>query len=483
MKYQIIFLFLLLIMKATTLVAQQNDSTTIKVILPEAEDTKNAKVILVFTHPVFFDLTERIEFTPSKDNLYEHTITFPITKPKTITIDANAEWYLDLLAFPNDKVEIILNKGNQVKFTKGKTTRENQATHSWKGDFLLKKEEFTAFDWKEALQKMDSLANSYLTTYENEFRDTKPNPIFDSYFRSELKLTHITAAEEYKWSRKRFLDKPDLEFPQEYKQSIPIYDLTIKKGVPYTTSYIYNVMYNKAKPCEVVENKVAKSECTYKIFQKLKGIDEELRKLLYFSVADGILTYIEMGIIVGIEKHEAKELNDYLKVLMTDLASLYPNTKELSFLEAKINEKQLISEGQLAPIFSLKNQEGKEISLSELRGKYVLIDFWSTWCKPCLREIPFSKELEKDFSNDVEFVYICLSSEEEKWKEMVVEKDLQGHQLFANGESQKQIEENYQVSFYPTYILIDREGKVITKNVRPSQNAKQIIEQALNEEK
>jgi thiol-disulfide isomerase/thioredoxin len=113
-----------------------------------------------------------------------------------------------------------------------------------------------------------------------------------------------------------------------------------------------------------------------------------------------------------------------------------------------------------------------------------LIDFWATWCAPCRRETPYSKELEEEFGyKDIEFVYICIDDNKESWENYISKGELSGIQLFADESESKQLRGNYNINGIPSYMLINKEGKIITQKIRPSRNAKNILEKLFNEEK
>src|SRR5215218_1784706 len=75
-----------------------------------------------------------------------------------------------------------------------------------------------------------------------------------------------------------------------------------------------------------------------------------------------------------------------------------------------------------APDFSFTSSEGEHIALGDLRGKVVLLDFWGTWCPPCVDSVPELRTLHKCYSNEPWFVLIGISSDndEEKWQEFTV---------------------------------------------------------------
>ena len=114
-------------------------------------------------------------------------------------------------------------------------------------------------------------------------------------------------------------------------------------------------------------------------------------------------------------------------------------------------------------------------SLESLKGKYVYIDVWATWCGPCIREIPYLKEVEKDYHNKpVSFVSISIDEPKdyEKWKTMVSEKELGGIQLIADNNWNSKFVKEYAILGIPRFILIDPQGNIVSADApRPSDPA------------
>ncbi len=127
--------------------------------------------------------------------------------------------------------------------------------------------------------------------------------------------------------------------------------------------------------------------------------------------------------------------------------------------------------GSPSPKFvNYENAKGGTTSLDDLKGKYVYIDVWATWCGPCKIEIPHLKRIEKKFHNkNIEFVSISIDQPtlHQQWLDMIEEKEMGGIQLFA-GED-KSFSKAYQISGIPRFILIDPQGNIVSANApRPS---------------
>jgi thiol-disulfide isomerase/thioredoxin len=128
--------------------------------------------------------------------------------------------------------------------------------------------------------------------------------------------------------------------------------------------------------------------------------------------------------------------------------------------------------GTPSPSFEdYENHKGGKTSLADLRGKYVYIDVWATWCKPCLAEIPDLKKLEEKYGTQMHFVSISVDREKDydTWKDMVNDKELKGLQLFAHSDGPSEFDEAYNINSIPRFILIDPQGNILNPDAsRPS---------------
>jgi thiol-disulfide isomerase/thioredoxin len=141
-----------------------------------------------------------------------------------------------------------------------------------------------------------------------------------------------------------------------------------------------------------------------------------------------------------------------------------------------------IVKGSPSPTFNYENINGGKTSLESLKGKFVYIDVWATWCGPCIAEIPALKKVEKEYhGKNIEFVSISIDDKKdlEKWKKMVADKELKGVQLFADNDWKSDFIKNFAIDGIPRFILIDTEGKIINADAPRPSDAK--LKELLNE--
>lgn len=127
--------------------------------------------------------------------------------------------------------------------------------------------------------------------------------------------------------------------------------------------------------------------------------------------------------------------------------------------------------GGKAVDFTFPDQTGKMVSLSDFKGKVVVLDIWATWCAPCKEQIPHLKKLEEAFHGK-DVVFISISTDEqkdkEKWLKMVADMKLTGVQLYAGGFANK-VTDFYKIETIPRFIVINKEGNLVSPNsARPS---------------
>ncbi len=161
--------------------------------------------------------------------------------------------------------------------------------------------------------------------------------------------------------------------------------------------------------------------------------------------------------------HEKKEIEGLKPAILTQYTEIQAQK------EANI---QMLHKP--SPAFeNYENYNGGTTSLKDLKGKFVYIDVWATWCGPCKAEIPHLKTLEEKYhGKNIEFVSISVDSEKDHdaWKKMIQDKGMGGTQLFANNSWKSDFAKAYRINSIPRFILIDPKGNVLDADMtRPSQ--------------
>ena len=142
--------------------------------------------------------------------------------------------------------------------------------------------------------------------------------------------------------------------------------------------------------------------------------------------------------------------------------------------------------GQKAPNFTGLTPDGKRVSLSDLKGKVVYVDVWATWCKPCVSEFPYAKQLQQIFlpTDQVAFLYLSIDANQAAWKKMVsTDKVPSGYHINIFDQKQSgQFRKSYLIGSVPRYILIDKQGNIANPEApKPSsKNIEKAIESLIN---
>lgn len=165
----------------------------------------------------------------------------------------------------------------------------------------------------------------------------------------------------------------------------------------------------------------------------------------------------------GIEKYK-NLYNEYVK-----------DPERLVLFAEACKKAEKIAPGQPCPDFSFQDNKGKTVTLADLKGKFVYLDMWATWCGPCKGEMPSLLKLEEHFEGkDILFVSLSVDKNKdiELWKQTIEKMGLGGIQLHL-GENWEWLKNFMPASMsVPRFVLLDREGKIIDANMsRPSDKA------------
>jgi peroxiredoxin len=163
----------------------------------------------------------------------------------------------------------------------------------------------------------------------------------------------------------------------------------------------------------------------------------------------------------------------------TDIAGVRNNV-EAAIKKANEQAQRTIWVGKQAPELSLPDTEGRYVKLSSFRGKYVLVDFWASWCVPCRRENPNVVQAYNQYRNkNFTILGVSFDRQKEAWEKAIVDDNLNWTHISDLKYWQSEAATIYQVGTIPFNVLIDPDGKVIAENLR-AEALKQKLSEVLN---
>ena len=141
-------------------------------------------------------------------------------------------------------------------------------------------------------------------------------------------------------------------------------------------------------------------------------------------------------------------------------ANLYKRNLEKAKEEAEEEAKKHALEGNMAPDFTLNDINGNPLSLSSLRGKWVIIDFWGSWCGWCIKGMPKMKEYYAKYAGQLEILGVDCNDTVDKWKAAVAKHELPWLHVYCDSQKGDNPVWFYGVDGFPTKVIVNPEGMV-----------------------
>lgn len=348
---------------------------------------------------------------------------------------------------PGDELNVDINDSSYT--LAGKNTSENKALANWHDrSFAVEQPSIYSMKVHETYKEFFPKFETYVAGLSSWKPLPTANKRFDAAFAQARELDVLSYA-------LGFVTSPNTVFPTAadytpYYRSLKIENYTNNGRLLEYPFGIRVLSTLQMAPAIIAGTKFNVELDTIAPLVK----NDTLRGELVLQNANRLKTYLGY----------AEMTKTYGKYIITD-----DQKARAAEVEAKL-AKAASKPGQTAINFTYPNLDGKMTSLTDFKGKVVLVDVWATWCGPCKQEIPHLKKMEEEMrGTDVVFMSVSVDEEKDhqKWKDFIAKEELKGVQLFAAGWSA--IAKNYDIKGIPRFMVFDKQGNIVTIDApRPS---------------
>lgn len=307
-----------------------------------------------------------------------------------------------------------------------------------------------------AKRQFQSELDTFKASVKDCFSSCTPDPWSDAYMKYTIGQTQqlVVDPQTFQVNRGKLFE--------EYLKDQPVHYTNVeymKFVQDFFREYFPNyIMYHGD---EVVGFAINDSP-SYHILKKALERDEFL--------ADARLRELVLINSLGELYHNKKFEKTNIIALLDSVATLGEFDENKAIAKAYKSELTKLSEGSPAPQFTLYDDEGNPVKLSDFAGKYVYLDFWATWCKPCISEMALMPEMVKKYHKDIEFLSISLDKKREDFDRFVEDHPKYDWNMLHFDGDQKLVMD-YEIRALPSYFLIGPDGNFVqSPALRPSPN-------------
>ncbi len=175
-----------------------------------------------------------------------------------------------------------------------------------------------------------------------------------------------------------------------------------------------------------------------------------------------VLCWFLSGMLIDGFAHNYEAFAE-VRARLGDFQQINPYPEYTEAVQAALDKALKVQPGRLAPDFTLHDLDGRPVSLSQFKGKAVLLDFWASWCGPCIGDLPHLRKIKERTANrPVVFLNLSLDGKERDWRKAVDDHGIKGVHVRAPGWG-ADVAKAYNVRGIPSYYLVDSGGFIVER--------------------
>ena len=384
-------------------------------------------------------------------------VELPFTEAQMVSVDLDDE--IKLFLEPGDQLHIdadLLDLPQSLRFS-GQGAANNQFLAALRSRFP----DYLRIDYKDleadAFRKIIDQRRSELERFLDEgCSQYQLIPAFVDYYRAEITYEWAEQLVSYRIGYYMQNGRECPVLPTDYYDVLNQVELVDEAAIgishyqnflEYNFDRLEDEAYERAQREQLSEEQCRDLLETYTRYNQAKRLLHG--KVLYFLLAGEIVRDFQWGHFDQGEQRLAEFLQDN------------PYSEYTEVVEEVVREASKLKPGQPAPDFALDDLEGQSVSLSDFKGQAVFLDFWASWCGPCIADLPHLAKIKQQIQNQkVVFLSISLDASVEQWRQAVEVRTLTGVHVHAPGGWQAAVAQLYQVRGIPSYFLVGPDGRM-----------------------